>query len=346
MDADVVPPPLRVGIAYNLKKGISTDVEDIEAEFDSFETIDSIRNALISSNIQVELLEVDTEFVEKLKDSNVDIVFNIAEGNNGRGRESHIPAILNFLSIPFTGSDETTLAIALDKAMTKRYLSTYSILTPKYQLVESTDFILDPTLCFPLIIKPNSEGSGKGISDLAVVDNEKKLRCLVNKNLNRYGQPMLIEEYIKGREFTVGILGNDSDITVFEPMEIIYLKKDRENQIYSYNVKLNYKEYVEYKCPSSLDAHTLQRMKEAAYNIYKALNCKDSSRIDFRLSDDKSIYFIEINPLPGLAPGYSDYPMLAEFCGMDHKELILNILNSALKRYGMNEVRPEPRDIK
>lgn len=329
------PPPLVVGISYNLKKGISSECEDMEAEYDSTDTIDAISNVLKAHGAEVVYLEADSSFVEKLKDSKVDFVFNIAEGTNGRGREAHVPSILNFLRIPFSGSDETTLCLSLDKAMTKRYLSTYQVDTPRCSIIKTFEYELDPSLRYPLIVKPDYEGSGKGISDLAVVDNRDDLDIQVKKNLRLYGQPMLIEEFIKGREFTVGILGNGPDMTVFEPMEICYRSSRRNEMIYSYRIKKDYKDYVEYKCPPSLDTGTLNKMKEVAATIYTALECKDFSRIDFRLSDDGTIYFIEINPLPGLAPGYSDYPMLAHFCGMDYETLVLNILNSGLKRYNM-----------
>ncbi|MEN6314790.1 MAG: ATP-grasp domain-containing protein [Clostridiaceae bacterium] len=339
MENDNIPPPLIVGIVYNLKKGIVSDAEDIEAEYDSFDTILAIKDAFAAKGISVELLEANADLIEKLRNTRVDIVFNIAEGTAGRGREAQVPAILNFLGVPFSGSDETTLCLALDKAITKRFLSTYNITTPAYQLIKTPEFELDQALHFPLIVKPDSEGSSKGISDLAIVDNEEQLYSLITRNFKLYGQSMLAEEYIKGREFTVGILGNGSDMRVFEPLEIIYLKEDRESRIYSYNVKRNFKKYIEYSCPPLLDAVTTQKMKDIAAKIYMALDCRDFSRIDFRLSEDGTIYFIEINPLPGLAPGYSDYPMLAEFCGMDYQTLVVNVLNSALKRYGMNEVR-------
>lgn len=335
MDTEPNPPPLVVGISYNLKKGIVSECEDIEAEYDSYDTIEAISNVFRANGAEVVSLEADCSFVEKLKSSKVDFVFNIAEGTNGRGREAHVPSILNFLGIPFSGSDETTLCLSLDKEMTKRFLSTYQIDTPRCSIIKTSEYELDPSLRFPLIIKPNHEGSGKGISDLAVVDSKDELDELVKKNLRLYGQPMLVEEFIRGREFTVGILGNGSDMVVFEPMEICYLSDKRENMIYSYKIKKDYKKYVEYKCPSSLDRETTERMKEVAATIYNALECRDFSRIDFRLSEDRTIYFIEINPLPGLAPGYSDYPMLAQFCGMDYDKLVLNILNCGLKRYNM-----------
>lgn len=335
LENETIPPPLVVGISYNLKKGIASDVGDIEAEYDSYDTIEAISNVFSAHGAKVVALEADSNFVEKLKNAQVDIVFNIAEGTYGRGRESQVPAILNFLRVPFSGSDETTMGLSLDKALTKRYLSTFQIDTPAYFVVNSHSYNNNLNLKFPLIVKPNCEGSGKGISDFAVVENQEQLNELIEKNLINYGQPMLVEEYIKGREFTVGILGNGHDMHVFEPMEICYLGDNNENMIYSYNVKINYKKYIEYKCPSALDNETAERMKDIAAKIYTALDCKDFSRIDFRLSEDGVIYFIEINPLPGLAPGYSDYPMLAQFCGMDYQTLILNVLNSATKRYGI-----------
>ncbi|HEX2947428.1 MAG TPA: ATP-grasp domain-containing protein [Clostridia bacterium] len=338
MEKESVPPRLKAGIAYNLKKGIVSDVEDIEAEYDSFDTIKAIKEAFEAAGANVVLLEADADFIYKLKKDPVDIVFNIAEGTTGRGREAQVPAILNFLGIPYSGSDETTLCISLDKALTKRYLSTYGIKTPSYQLVKTSDFTLDSSLTFPLIVKPNSEGSSKGISDLAIVDNEEQLHTLIEKNFRMYGTAMLIEEYIRGREFTVGVLGNGKNMRIFEPLEICYLKEGRENRIYSYNVKRNFKKYIEYKCPPLLPAEIIGRMKEVSAGIYEALDCRDFSRIDFRLSEDGQLYFIEINPLPGLAPGYSDYPMMAEFCGMDYQTLVLSVLNSALERYGLNKV--------
>lgn len=337
-DNENVPPPLVAGIAYNLKKGIRSEAEDFEAEYDSPDTIEAIKEVFESAGIRAELLEADSNFFEKIRSTSVDIVFNIAEGTSGRGREAQVPAMLNFLGIPFTGSDETTLAIALDKAMTKRYLSTFGVPTPAYQQIQTPDFKLDTGLCFPLIIKPNSEGSSKGISDLAIADNETELRAVIEKNFRLYHQPMLVEEYISGREFTVGILGNGKDMRLFEPMEICYLGKECENYIYSYNVKKNFQKYIQYSCPPLLEEKAINEMKEIAAEVYTALECRDFSRIDFRLSRDGKPWFIEINPLPGLAPGYSDYPMLADFCGMDYRSLVLGVLNSALKRYGMEEV--------
>ncbi len=330
-----VPPGLCAGIAYNLKKGIKADAEDIEAEYDNFDTIEAIRDALAAKGIEVELLEADAFFIDKIRKSKADIIFNIAEGLSGRGREAHVPAILSFLGIPYTGSDETTLCISLDKAITKRYLSTFGVNTPRHQLIADADFEPDMSLKYPLIIKPDCEGSGKGISDVAIVDDEAQFRSVIDKNLALYGQPMLAEEFIRGREFTVGLLGNGKDVHVFEPMEICYLSDKREEKIYSYKVKKNYKKLVKYECPPlDLGQDVISGMKSTARLIFNALECRDLSRIDFMLSDDGILYFLEINPLPGLAPIDSDFPIMARHCGVDYNTLIAGIMDSALKRYG------------
>jgi D-alanine-D-alanine ligase len=282
------------------------------------------------------LLEADTSIFGKLRENGIDIVFNIAEGTGGRGREAQIPAIMNFLGIPYAGSDETTLAIALDKALAKRLLATHRIRTPKYRIVSGDAKKWSSRFTFPAIVKPNAEGSSKGISDAAIVRNGEELRKLVSNNIRLYKQDMLIEEYIGGREFTVGIVGNGDETKVFAPMEIVYLDRKNPFNIYSYNVKQNYKELIKYECPAKISPETEREIMDTARKIFDALSCKDFSRIDFRLSPDGLLYFIEINPLPGLAPGYSDFPMLAEFSGVPYAKLVRSIMNSALKRYGMH----------
>jgi D-alanine-D-alanine ligase len=265
----------------------------------------------------------------------LDIVFNIAEGIQGRGREAEVPALCNMMRVPFTGSDETTLCIALDKALTKRLLSTYHIRTPKYRVITKDQSRVGGGFTFPAIVKPNAEGSSKGISDVAIVSDIKALRALTEKNIQDYGQDMLVEEYIPGREFTVGILGNGEDTRVFPPMEIIYLDKETEYNIYSFTVKQNYEKLIRYKSPADIEAQIEAEMIRTARKVYDVLQCRDFSRMDFRLAPDGKLHFIEINPLPGLAPGYSDFPMLADFNGTDYRALVRSVLKCALKRYGI-----------
>jgi D-alanine-D-alanine ligase len=257
-------------------------------------------------------------------------------GIQGRGREAEVPALCNMMRIPFTGSDETTLCIALDKALTKRLLGTYHISTPKYRVIARAQARLGGGFVFPAIVKPNAEGSSKGISDVAIVSDAKALRALAEKNIRDYGQDMLVEEYIPGREFTVGILGNGADTRVFPPMEIIYLDRKTPYNIYSFTVKQNYKELIRYKSPADIEPKLEAEMIRTARRVYDILACRDFARMDFRLSPEGRLYFIEINPLPGLAPGYSDFPMLAEFNGTDYKTLVRGVLAAALKRYGIH----------
>ena len=325
---------IRVGITYNLKKYIITDPPDAEAEYDDFDTILAIKNALETGDLDVELFEATEDLPAKLIEHKPDLVFNIAEGISGRGREAQIPAILNYLHIPFTGSDETTMCIAMDKALTKRLLASYNIRTPKYKVITRDTRFSAGNLCLPVIVKPYAEGSSKGLSYLSVTSDAAELRMVIEKNIEMYKQDMLVEEYIPGREFTVGLLGNDDEIHVFPPMEIIFL--DKENSVYNYEVKKNFRQCVKYECPPNICPSIRANIEKTAEKIYRILKCRDCARIDFRLSPEGRLYFIEINPLPGLAPGYSDFPILAEFCGVDYNSLIRGILDRALARYRIN----------
>ncbi len=324
--------PPSVGLTYNLKRNKT----EADAEFDSIETINAIKKALIKSGCSVTLLEVNKSLPKKLLNKHFDIIFNIAEGVNGRSREAQIPALLDFFKLKFTGSDATTLCLCLDKSLAKTIIASGNIKTPASQVVESTDYKLNSKLKFPLIVKPNSEGSSKGISDMSVVKDAKQLKTIVRTLLENYGQPLLIEEYIKGREFTVGVLGNGSDTFVLNPMEIEFIEP-KENQIYDYCVKQDFQDKINYVCPPDLGRIVTRNMIESARKIYEILGCKDFARIDFRLSPRNELYFIEINPLPGLTPGYSDMPMIAEKNGISYDELIAMIFTSAMKRYGTDK---------
>lgn len=334
---DVPLPPAApvVGIIFNCKKTACGAVPDEEAEYDSLDTVHAIRDALASAGIRAVLMECDGSLPRKLAETHIDIAFNIAEGRHGRGREAEAPAILNLLGIPFTGSDETTLCIALDKALCKRLLSSYRVRTPKYRIITREKEIRVGGLHFPVIVKPNAEGSSKGIPDACIASCEEELRELALRNLELYGGPVLVEEYIAGREFTVGLLGNGENVRVFPPMEIVFRgNTSGDYRIYSFGVKQNYQEYVSYECPAKLDPKLEDEMEKIALRVYRALGCRDFARVDFRLSEDGRLYFIEINPLPGLAPGYSDYPMLAEFSGVPYQELVLSVLRAGLSRCG------------
>ena len=322
-----------VGITYNQKKIDAAVPVDAKNAVDNTETVKAIKNALISGGYDVELFEVTDALPYKLAAQKPDIVFNNAEGISGRGKEAQVPAILDYLRIPYTGSDETAMLIAMDKALAKSLVSTYMIRTPKYNIIEKDMRSSGNIISFPAIVKPVAEGSGRGISDLSVVSNSEDLQRVLAQNIALYEQNMLVEEYIPGREFTVGILGNADDIRVFTPMEVVF--SDMSNTLYSYEVKKNFSRYVKYECPPDASEGVLEEIKNTAGNIYRILGCRDYARIDFRLSPDGLLYFLEVNPLPGLTPGYSDFPMIAGFCGVDYNSLIISILEAALTRYGL-----------
>lgn len=326
---------LTVGIIYNAKHGSHSGVPDAEAEYDNPATVEAIRKAIQAGGYRTVLLEGDEFLTDRLREQHIDIAFNIAEGLRSRGREAEIPAVLNMMDVPFTGSDETTLCIALDKALTKRLLSTYEIRTPAYAVVSEEKDVDSLKLRFPVIVKPDAEGSSKGIPDACVAGDAASLREMLMRGLRLYHEPMLVEEYLAGREFTVGILGNGKDARVFPPMEIVFRRDTNEHyRVYSFGVKQDYTKYVDYQCPAKLTPEQDAEIRGMALRAFQALGCRDFSRVDFRMSGDGTPYFIEINPLPGLAPGYSDFPMLAEFSGVSYDELVLSVLRAALRRLG------------
>ena len=331
--------PIRVGFTYNVKR--SHDGDD-EAEWDPPETIIAIANALARQGHIVVHLEATPDLPRVLAEADVDLIFNIAEGVEGRNREAQVPALCELLGIPYTGSDSATLAIALDKALGKKVLLQHDILTPAFQLMESARERLSPDMKFPLIVKPNAEGSSKGINSTNVVDNEEDLRAAVKSIVETYRQPALVEEYIAGREFTVGLLG-DKRPRVLPPMEIKFKKSDNPRPVYDYSVKQEWEEHVYYECPAKLTDAEQKAMEKIARATFWALDCRDVARVDLRMAADGRIYVLEVNPLPGLTPGYSDLVLIAKAIGMDYDQLIAEIMTGGLRR--MRDKRREEREL-
>ncbi|MDX2093990.1 MAG: ATP-grasp domain-containing protein [Kofleriaceae bacterium] len=330
--------PIRVGFTYNVKR--SHDGDD-EAEWDPPETIIAIANALARQGHIVVHLEATPDLPRVLAEADVDLIFNIAEGVEGRNREAQVPALCELLGIPYTGSDSATLAIALDKALGKKVLMQHDILTPKFQLMESARERLSSDMKFPLIVKPNAEGSSKGIDSTNVVDTEEELRAAVKLCVEKYRQPALVEEYIAGREFTVGLLG-DKRPRVLPPMEIKF-KKNNPRPVYDYGVKQEWEEHVYYECPAKLTEAEQKAMEKIARATFWALDCRDVARVDLRMDADGRIYVLEVNPLPGLTPDYSDLVLIAKAIGMEYDQLIAEIMVGGLRR--MREKRREEREL-
>ncbi|AKU91101.1 D-alanine--D-alanine ligase family protein [Vulgatibacter incomptus] len=326
--------PLKVGFAFNVKRVTPTldGQSDSEAEYDSPKTLQAIREAIASYGHEVVDLEATSELPTILASSQVDVVFNIAEGLKGRNRESQVPALLELLDIPYTGSDPAALSITLDKGLAKRMVRTHGILTPQYFLMQTGKEKLPRDLRWPLMVKPVAEGSSKGVISKSVCDTEAELREVARELAAKYRQHVLVEEYILGREFTVGLLGERRP-RALPPMEIVFLDKSMKNPIYSFEMKQDWDARIRYDTPAQVDDKTRRKLEECARDAFVALGCRDVARIDFRMDDHGRIYFLECNPLPGLTPGWSDLVLISQAAGMDYRTLIGEILSGAIRRY-------------
>ncbi len=328
---------LRVGITYNLRKDFPIQQyqpPDLWEEFDSEETIDAIERVLEQEGHDVIRLGGSIGLLDQLRETPVDIVFNIAEGIKGRNREAHIPALLEFLNIPYTGSDPLTLSLTLDKSMAKRIVQSAHIPTPRFRRVLRVEDLQDLDLRYPLFVKLCIEGSSKGVRLDSKVRNEEALREKTEWLLKHYGPPVLVEEFVSGPEFTVGILGNERPF-VLGVMQIEIKGQLPEESIYSLEVKREWEERVIYHCPPPIEGKLLQKIEEVALEVYRVLDCRDVSRIDLRVGEDGLPYFLEINPLPGLSPVYGDLPIMARKMGWTYEQLVKTIFHNALSRYGM-----------
>lgn len=315
---------------------------DTYAEWDTWDTINAVRQAIESFH-NVNLIEADQNCYPKFVDSRPDIVFNIAEGFNGISREAQIPAILDLLDIPYTGSDPLTLATCLDKARTKEVLSYNNIPNAKFIIANNPDDIANSDLKYPLIVKPVSEGSGKGIFSSSFVENKKDLKKEVERIVFEYRQSALIEEFLPGREFTAAILGNGSEAEVLPIVEINYSEfPDNFIPIYSYEAKwiLDTKENPlnVFHCPARISPELERAIKDCVLRTYHILRCKDWSRIDLRLDDRGVPNIIEVNPLPGILPNPEEnscYPKAARTAGLNYNDMINKVLFAAAKRHNL-----------
>ncbi len=330
---------LKVGFAFNVKR-ITPDLageQDDEAEYDSPKTLQAIREAIASYGHEVVDLEATSDLPIQLASTPVDLVFNIAEGFKGRSRESQVPALLELLDIPYTGSDPAALSVSLDKALAKRMVRTHGILTPSYLVMHTGKERLPKDMApFPLLVKPVAEGTSKGVTKRSVVRDEAELREVAREMIVKYAQPALVEEYVAGREFTVGLLGERRP-RVLPPMEIVFLDQTDPTPIYSFEMKQDWNDMIRYEVPAKLTPRELDRLERAARECFAALGCRDVARIDFRIDALGRIYFIESNPLPGLTPGWSDLVLIAQAAGIEYRALIGEILSFAIRRYQERE---------
>lgn len=323
--------PTRVGLIYNLKRVKPTTDGDQDAEFDSEETIAAIAAAIAEGGHEVVRLEANPELLRSLEAARLDVAFNIAEGLRGRGRESLVPALLEMLDIPYTGSDPTTLAVTLDKSLAKHIVRQAGVATPVSTVLTRRSQKLPTQLTLPAVLKPVAEGSSKGVSTTSLVHTEEELRARAGELLERYRQGVLVEQYVGGREFTVGLLGSARRPEVLPPLEIVFTS-DAPFHLYTFEHKQSESHEVRYEVPAQVDDALGERLARAARASYRALGCRDVARIDFRLDAEGQPCFIECNPLPGLTPGWSDLCQIATAAHLSYAQLIARILAPALRR--------------
>jgi D-alanine-D-alanine ligase len=332
---------MKIGITYDLKGDLPDDAglpDDAQEEFDSPATVEAVAAVLRGLGHEVVLLGDGPDMLRRVLEAPPDFVFNFAEGHGvGRSREARVPAVLEMLGIPYTGSDPLTLAATLDKDVAKRLLAGSGVAVPRGEVIGPEDDLdavqARPALPYPVLVKPAWEGSSKGIRGKCVVDTPAELADAVAALRRDHRQPVLAEEYVSGEELTVGVVGNDPP-QVVGVLRVLPVRRD-PRFVYSLEVKRDWRRRVRYECPPRLPPGQLAAVEEAALRAYRALGCRDVARVDFRLRDGVP-YFLEVNPLPGLSPESGDLVILARLSGWTYGRLVGGILQAALRRNGVD----------
>jgi D-alanine-D-alanine ligase len=337
----------KVALAYNMIQPnmLRDGPLDRMAEYDSKETISALSAALQAVGHEVILLEADEAIAEKLRSAHPQVVFNIAEGIRGESRESHVPAICEMLGLPYTGSGPLTLALCLDKARAKEILTYYHIPTPPFQVFRSPEEELDSQLRFPLIVKLLHEGSSMGLSENSVVDDEVALKRQLRYLLQMYQQPVVVERFIEGREFTVGVLGNENprvlpiiEMIFSKPRGIVLFAPDDPVKPLIQQERgpdVQFPETIHYPvCPADTGEELEHQIEQTALKAFRALGCRDWCRMEMRLGHDGTLYVLELNPIAGIDPNYW-LPKAAKAAGLSYELLVNEILDCALERTGL-----------
>ena len=330
--------PLNVALIYNLKR-VDPTRDDAEAEFDSPSTIEAIRGAIASLGHHVVLLEARDDLPAKLLQQPIDVAFNVAEGQGGRSRESLVPALLELYAMEYTGSDATTLSVTLDKSLAKRVVAQAEIATAPFALMFTGRERLPKTMSFPAIVKPNAEGSSKGVFARSIARDEAELREIVRPLTKRYPGGVLVESFLSGREFTVGLLGSTSKPRVLPIMEVIFEDQSDATPIYTFEHKTGEHKGVRFEVPAEIAPKLETQIAKLARRAYQVLGCRDVARVDVRCDERGVPCFIECNPLPGLTPGWSDLVVIADKAGMNYEALIAEILRPATRRFAKRPKR-------
>ncbi len=332
---------MRIGLCYDLRDEYLAAGygEEETAEFDPLSTVEAIESALHGLGHRTERVGGVRALTAQLaRGARFDLVFNTAEGLEGFGREAQVPALLDAFGIPYTFSDPMVCSLTLHKAMAKRVLRDAGIPTPAFHLVEEEEDAAAVELDLPLFVKPVAEGTAKGIDARSRVDSREALRAACRRVLARYRQPALVEEYLPGSEFTVGVLGSGRRARALGTLEVS-LRPGAEAHSYTYQNKEHCEEFCDF---ALADAFQASRVEPLALAAWRVLSCRDAGRVDLRLDAAGRPQVLEVNALPGLHPTHSDLPMIATAVGMPYAALIRTIVESAaLRRAPAPRAAPE-----
>ncbi|MFX0211317.1 MAG: ATP-grasp domain-containing protein, partial [Candidatus Hodarchaeota archaeon] len=289
---------MKIALVLNTR----VDNSEFQVEYDPPHTIELVKHGIQSAGHDYVFIEADENFVTHLKDQKPDLVFNRAEGIGGESRESHVPAMLEMLRIPYVGSNVLTTALCLNKGWTKKILKFHDILTPNFAIVNNVNELTGSTFRYPVILKPNEEGSSVGINEDNIVNNIKGLKNRLSQMLKEYEQGILIEEFIQGREFSAGVLGTkEGTLEVLSIIEIDFSQFPKEvGTVFGQRAKTLYDNLDHYICPAKIPGTLKKKLETISLHVCNVLGIKDFARIDFRMNDAGEIFFLEINPLPGI----------------------------------------------
>ena len=331
---------MRIGLTYDLRAEYLAlgYGEEETAEFDQQGTIDALAGAIESLGHTVDRIGSARSLIGRLaKGDRWELVFNIAEGLNGYGREAQVPAILDVYGITYTFADPLAASVCLQKGWSKTIARAAGVPTADFAIIETPADIDRVSLAYPMLAKPIAEGTGKGVTPKSVVRSKADLSQVAIELLDRYRQPVLVETFLPGREFTVGIVGTGDAARAIGSIEIV-LRSDAEPDVYSYTNKEECEKLVEYRHVTRIDP-LVAEAERIALDAWIALDCRDGGRVDIRCDARGKPMFLEVNPLAGLHPTHSDLPMIATAIGMPYVELIRAIVDSAAKRIPEARVR-------
>ncbi len=321
---------LRVAVVYTVEAPDSDCIANPHGTEQLNRTNTALRQTLEELGHEVYLIPGDFNLLTRLSKERPDVIFNNCTGINDKSSQPQVAGMLELSKIPFTGSSQLAHTLALYKPLTKKVLLHHGVPTPRFAVISEAGAMLPEGLVYPVIIKPEHEGSSMGISDKSVAGCPKEVRAAAEYVIRQFGQPALVEEFVVGREFTVSVLGGPKP-RILPPVEILFKASEG---FYSHTVKS--RDAVQTHCPVSIEPELLSRIENVVLGAFKALECRDYARIDVRVDSTGTPYVIDVNTLPGLEPGYSDYPKSALAAGVSYIQLVDHLLGLALGRKASN----------